>query len=179
MRIYTKTGDGGETGLCGGVRVPKDHPRIKACGEVDELNAAIGVARSQGPDAAIDAVLERVQRDLFSLGADLATEGPGGSGGPRIAAPHVARLEADIDLCDGRLPALRQFILPGGSPLAARLHLARAVCRRAERAVVTLSRSVGVSQDAVHYLNRLSDLLFVLARTANAKAGVADVVWES
>ena len=179
MRIYTKTGDGGETGLCGGLRVPKDHPRVEACGEVDELNAAIGVARSQRPEATMDAVLERIQRDLFSLGADLATEGPGGSSRPRIAAVHVEQLEADIDRCDGRLPPLKQFILPGGSPLATRLHLARAVCRRAERAVVTLSRSEAVSPHAAQYLNRLSDLLFVLARTANAEAGVAEVVWES
>jgi cob(I)alamin adenosyltransferase len=179
MRIYTKTGDEGETGLCGGSRVPKNHPRIRACGEVDELNAVIAVARSHGPSAAMDRVLERIQRDLFDLGADLATENPDAAARPRIAAEHARRLEADIDRCDGLLPPLRQFILPGGSPLAAHLHLARAVCRRAERAIVTLSQSRGVTADAIIYLNRLSDLLFVMARTANVEASVPDVIWES
>lgn len=178
MRIYTKSGDSGETGLCGGSRVWKNHARIAACGEVDELNAAIGLTRTLRPPATVDGTLDRVQRDLFHLGADLATESREESARPRIVAEHVERLESDIDGSDAELPPLRHFILPGGSPLAAHLHLARAVCRRAERAAVTLSQSEGVSPDAIRYLNRLSDLLFVLARAANAEAGVPDVVWE-
>ena len=178
MRIYSKTGDAGETGLLGGPRVVKNHPRIECCGHVDELNAVIGVARSQRPLPAIDEVLQRVQGELFHLGADLANAAGPNTASPRIAAGHVTRLEGEIDRFEERLPALRQFILPGGDPLASHLHVARGVCRRAERAVVALSQTGADGAEALRYLNRLGDLLFVLARTANREAGVADVVWE-
>lgn len=178
MRIYTKTGDAGETGLPGGHRVTKAHPRIEACGHVDELNAAIGVARSEESPGVIGAVLQRIQHELFDLGADLAaSDAPGGA--MRTCAQHVVRLEEDIDRFDDQLPPLRQFILPGGSPLAAQLHVARAVCRRAERAVVSLSQAADVPAETLRYLNRLSDLLFVLARAANHYEGASDVVWDS
>jgi cob(I)alamin adenosyltransferase len=178
MRIYTRTGDRGETGLWGGGRVPKNHLLVEVCGEVDELNAAVGLARSQHPGPALDAVLERIQHRLFGLGADLAAAG-GSKSVPRIVAEQIAELEAEIDRCEEQLEPLRQFILPGGSPLASHLHLARAVCRRAERAVVAAGQLTMVPAEALAYLNRLSDLLFVLARRANAEAGVPDVTWNS
>lgn len=165
MRIYTKTGDRGQTGLFGGARVRKDDARVETFGAVDELNAAIGWARASGERPEIDRVLADVQVQLFELGAALA-------GGPD-ANSHVAELEAAIDQFDAQLPPLRRFILPGGSPAAAALHLARTVCRRAERRAVTLG-----AKEAVVYLNRLSDLLFVLARAANRSAGVPDVEWK-
>ncbi|MBX6377189.1 MAG: cob(I)yrinic acid a,c-diamide adenosyltransferase [Clostridia bacterium] len=182
VRIYTRTGDSGETGLWGGRRVGKDDARVEAYGAVDELNAAIGWARTQGPDPDLDAVLARIQGELFAIGADLAA--PRGPGEPPpaavrvVAAAHVAALEADIDRLDGALPPLNRFILPGGTPLAAALHLCRTVCRRAERRAVALARLEAVNPEVVRYLNRLSDLLFVLARAANHRAGQADVTWE-
>jgi cob(I)alamin adenosyltransferase len=169
MRIYTRGGDRGETSLIGGRRVRKNAPRVEACGTVDELNAAIGWARSKGQPPDVDAVLAGVQRDLFDLGADLATP----SGGGRIGPRHVARLEAAIDGFDARLPPLRNFILPGGARPAAALHLARTICRRAERRIVRLG-----DERAIAYVNRLSDLLFVLARCANHAAGLPDVPWK-
>lgn len=178
MKLYTKTGDDGTTGLFGGGRVPKASPRVEAYGTVDEANAAIGVARAAKLDASIDAVLARVQEDLFTLGAELACV-PGKEGKlnvPLIGEPDITRLEQAIDDADAACPALKSFVLPGGTPQAAALHVARTVSRRAERAVLSLSDAPARAQVLV-YLNRLSDLLFALARRANVVAGVEDVPW--
>ena len=181
MRIYTRTGDAGETGLFAGGRVPKDHPRVAAYGEVDELNAALGMAMTLAPAADDRDLLETIQRDLFTIGSELATPDPArlaqALSGPRVGEAHVAVLERAIDACEAALEPLRNFILPGGTSKAAAFHLARTVCRRAERAVVRLAHETTVSADILKYLNRLSDLLFVLARAANARAGVRDVTW--
>ncbi|HKE92386.1 MAG TPA: cob(I)yrinic acid a,c-diamide adenosyltransferase [Gemmatimonadales bacterium] len=183
MRIYTKKGDAGETGLFGGERVPKDHPRVRAYGDVDELNASIGLARAFEPRDFEDALLQAIQRDLFAIGAVLATPDPArlikALGGPGIADPAVSQLEAAIDRHEATLPPLKSFILPGGAPKGAALHMARTVCRRAERSVVGLGRGGGAAVSPViwRYLNRLSDLLFVLARAANRDAGSGDVPW--
>ena len=180
-RIYTKTGDEGETGLFGGGRVPKDHARVTAYGEVDELNATIGFAASLEPQSFDTAFLETIQRDLFTIGAELASPDPGkvdkALGGPGIGEPQIGMLEHMIDGHEAKLPPLRNFILPGGTPKAAAFHVARTVCRRAERAVVGLARQQTISPAIVQYLNRLSDLLFVLARAVNAQAGRPDVMW--
>jgi cob(I)alamin adenosyltransferase len=178
MKIYTRTGDAGETSLFGGTRVGKDDPRVHAYGEVDELNAHIGLARTNATDAEIDAELVRLQRDLFALGAQLAD--PRGTIGDRSAKAHladddVARLERLIDQMEAGLAPLRNFILAGGTPCGAALHVARAVCRRAERAMVALDPAV--DPVLLRYINRLSDLLFVLARTANQRAGTTEDIW--
>ncbi len=179
MKIYTKTGDGGETGLFGGPRVGKDDGRVSAYGEVDELNAAVGAARACGAPPELEVLLAAVQDRLFSLGAELAT--PAGARTrarlPAIDASWAGELEEAMDRFDGELPPLRHFILPGGSPLAAALHLARAVCRRAERQVVALHRREQVAPEVLAYLNRLSDFLFVTARLANHRAGVREQRW--
>jgi len=181
LKIYTKTGDGGETGLFGGGRVPKNHLRVEAYGAVDELNAAIGFARALEPAGLADGLLLDVQRDLFAIGGQLASPDPG-----KVAkaltkavldAGRVAALEAAIDAAETSLEPLEAFIIPGGTLKAAALHLARTVCRRAERSVVTLSREAPLPPVVLPYLNRLSDLLFVLARGANAAAGRPDVKW--
>jgi len=183
LKIYTKTGDGGETGLFGGGRIPKDNLRVAAYGEVDELNAALGLARALEPQEFADALLQRIQRDLFTIGAELATPDPDklhkalSRTGAAIGESDIAALEDAIDGHQSRLEPLKSFILPGGAPKAAALHLARTVCRRAERAVVALSRHEQISPAILRYLNRLSDLLFVLARAANAHAGRPDVKW--
>jgi len=180
MKIYTRTGDEGDTGLFGGARVPKTHPRVVAYGEVDELNAALGVALAQVADAALAARIEAIQRRLFDVGADLATppDGRAGAWVKRVPDAWVAELEAEIDRFDAELPALSSFIVPGGTAGAAALHLARTVCRRAERAVVAAAEAGEDLGPAVaRYLNRLSDWLFMAARAANARAGVADVAW--
>ena len=181
MKIYTRIGDTGETGLFGGERVSKDHRRVAAYGDVDELNASIGAAVAAAPPDFEAALLERIQRDLFTVGAELATPDPArlakALSGPPVGDGDTAELEAAIDRLDATLPPLRNFILPGGTPKGAALHLARTVCRRAERSVVTLARDTAVSPAIVKYLNRLSDLLFVLARAANARAGRGDVTW--
>jgi cob(I)alamin adenosyltransferase len=179
MRIYTKTGDNGETGLFGGPRVPKDSPRIEAFGTVDELNAFVGVARAESLPVEIDELLARIQSELFDVGAQLATPDPAAHGTASIGPSRIAALEAAIDRFEATLEPLRQFILPGGTPGAAGLHVARAVCRRAERRIVALFYEPGikVSGDLLVYLNRLGDLLFVLARAANSAAGHADVPW--
>lgn len=176
MKIYTKTGDAGETGLFGGPRVAKDHPRIEAFGTVDELNSHLGMARTHSVAAAFDPLLRRVQCELFDLGAQLATPD---AGDERITAGHVEALEREIDRHEATLEPLRCFILPAGTPLAAAFHVARTVCRRAERRVVTLSSQPGstIPANAIEYLNRLGDLLFVLARVANRQAGVSDDPW--
>ena len=180
-RIYTRTGDAGETGLFGGGRVPKDDLRVRAYGTIDELNAVIGVVRAGAPPAEIEGVLERLQHQLFDLGAELATP-EGAATAARIARTtpdRVEALERDIDRCEAALPALRQFVLPGGTPVAAALHLARTVARRAEREIVSLAAREPVNPELLKYVNRLSDLLFVLARAANQAAGRPDVVWIS
>ncbi|MCY1646754.1 cob(I)yrinic acid a,c-diamide adenosyltransferase [Caulobacter sp. SL161] len=182
-RIYTRTGDGGTTRLATGAPVSKASLRVDSYGGVDETNAAIGQARQHtAADPVLDAILERIQNDLFDLGADLAT--PEQHGKPeweplRVAESQVERLEREIDQLNGEMSALTSFVLPAGSPAAAALHVARTVCRRAERGVVALSEMEGeiVGTPAIKYLNRLSDLLFVAARWANDK-GQADVLWK-
>ena len=176
MKIYTKTGDDGTTGLFGGGRVRKDDARVESYGTVDELNALLGVVRALGLEEETDAVLGRVQVDLFALGAELATL-PGKEEKlpmDRLEAGDAERLEHAIDAAEEGLPALTNFILPGGSAQAAALHHARTVCRRAERTIIALG---GVRGELVIYLNRLSDLLFVLARRENFDRGVSDVPW--
>jgi cob(I)alamin adenosyltransferase len=187
VKIYTRTGDSGDTGLFGGGRVPKDDPRVATYGTVDEANSAIGLARAQLQPAVLEALpafddhLAEVQSLLFDLGADLAT--PLDVKTREYVRPidqaDVDRLERLIDQYDAGLPTLRQFVLPAGTAAAAALHLARSVARRAEREAVTLARLDSVNDIAVVFLNRLSDLLFVLARAANVSAGVGDVPWES
>lgn len=177
MKIYTKTGDAGETGLFGGTRVPKDDLRVVAYGDLDELNAAIGFAAALEPDASAAALLQTIQRDLFTIGAELATPEPAKLRTKAVGPAEVGVLEAAIDAAQAPLPPLKNFILPGGTPKAAAFHAARTVCRRAERAVVTLARDQQINAAIIHYLNRLSDLLFVLARAANAAAGRHDVTW--
>lgn len=178
MKIYTKTGDRGDTGLFGGPRVRKDDPRIEAYGTVDELNAALGLVRCERLDGPLDALLANIQSELFNVGAELATPDPQRLGTHTIATEHIARLEAAIDQHEVKLEPLKAFILPGGTRSAALLHLARTVCRRAERRLVTLADREAISADLMIYLNRLSDLLFVLARWANRSAGVADAPWK-
>jgi cob(I)alamin adenosyltransferase len=180
-RIYTRTGDDGTTGLIGGRRVPKDDPRIDAVGTVDELNAALApvrveLGRSETVPEDLETLLDTVQHRLFDIGAELATPSPATPSGA-IEEIQVRQLEEAIDRYDSQLAPLREFILPGGAPLAAQLHLARAVCRRAERQVVALAGIDQVRPEVIRYLNRLSDLLFVAARATNAAAGVADVKW--
>lgn len=181
LKIYTKTGDDGQTALFGGGRVEKDHPRVEAYGDVDELNACLGMARAVELMPRIDEVLVPVQRDLFSIGALLATPDHDKMREQlqkaRIDADRIAELERAIDDCDRELEPLRAFILPGGTPKSAALHVARTVCRRAERRVVALQREVGLPELVVIYLNRLSDLLFMLARLANKRAGAGEVTW--
>jgi cob(I)alamin adenosyltransferase len=181
MKIYTRTGDAGDTGLFGGGRVPKDDVRVEAYGDVDELNAVIGVARSTDPVARIDDLLFSIQRDLFSIGALLATPDrekmESHLSKANLGAGRIAELERAIDACDTELEPLKAFILPGGSPKASALHFARTVCRRAERRIVTLGRSTPIPDLVIVYLNRLSDLLFTLARLANKIANEGEVVW--
>lgn len=180
VRIYTKTGDDGSTGLLGPGRVSKDDIRVEAYGTVDELNAALGVARAQGLDNDADALVARLQDELFVLGSALADPSPDGPFHRAVTAEHVERLETAIDRLEEGLEPLVHFILPGGCTAAAQIHLARTICRRAERVAVTLSRTPGQDVPAVLivYLNRLSDLLFVLARAVNRRAGVADILWK-
>jgi len=181
LKIYTKTGDRGDTGLFGGGRVGKDHPRVDAYGDVDELNAVIGMARAVEMMPRVDEVLVPLQRDLFGIGALLATPDPEKMHQQlekaRIDGGRIAELERAIDDCERELEPLKAFILPGGTPKAAALHVARTVCRRAERKVVHLQRDVALPELVVVYLNRLSDLLFVLARVANRRAGAGEVTW--
>jgi cob(I)alamin adenosyltransferase len=180
VKIYTKTGDQGMTGLLGNRRVPKDDARIEAYGTVDELNAMLGLVRTHGLDKAVDGLLAVVQGDLFVVGSALADPAPGGPFHNVITGEHIARLESAIDTLETELQPLTQFILPGGTLAAAQIHLARTICRRAERLTVKLSRQPGedVPGSLVIYLNRLSDLLFVVARVVNHQAGVADIPWK-
>jgi cob(I)alamin adenosyltransferase len=179
MKIYTKTGDKGETSLFGGQRVPKDALRIEAYGTVDELNSVLGVVRAERPISAIDEILSGVQHLLFVLGADLATpRSVEAVRVRRIESADAGRLEEWIDELDAQLEPLKSFILPGGSLAAARIHFARTVCRRAERVVVRLSRQEDIGDEVEMFLNRLSDLLFVLARFANYAAGTREIQWK-
>jgi cob(I)alamin adenosyltransferase len=180
VKIYTRTGDKGETALIGGRRVPKHHRRVAAYGDVDELCALLGVVRAHSPGERLDALLHELQRELFAIGAQLAD--PAAAIGAKrakaaVEAAHVERLEQAIDERQAELPPLRAFILPGGSPLGAFLHLARTVCRRAERGVVALARTQRVDPLVLAYLNRLSDLLFVLARHENRRAARPEAEW--
>jgi cob(I)alamin adenosyltransferase len=181
MKIYTRTGDAGETGLFGGERVPKDHVRVAAYGDVDELNSALGVVRATPPAPFMDNLLESIQRDLFALGGQLATPDPGKVRAAlekaRLDEARVAAFERVMDEAERELPALRAFVLPAGTPKAAALHLARTVCRRAERSVVRLAHEADLPELFVVYLNRLSDLLFTLARVANHRDGAGDETW--
>lgn len=181
MKIYTRTGDTGTTGLFGGDRVAKHHPRIDTYGTVDETNSFIGAARAfmrgMASVASLDDLLARVQRTLFVLGGDLATPLDSRAKTPRIEQEDIDYLEIAIDALETDLAPLRHFILPGGSPAGAQLHVARTVCRRAERLATHLAHEDAINQQAVVYLNRLSDFLFVAARWLNSRAGVAEDIW--
>jgi len=181
MKIYTRTGDAGDTGLFGGGRVSKDHHRVAAYGTVDELNAHVGWAVAAVKDPEIRGRLELLQHDLFAIGANLASvpreDGERHPHLPPLPGARVPDMERWIDEVDAELPPLTQFILPGGTPGAAALHVSRTICRRAERAVVHLATLEPVGEEVVVYLNRLSDLFFALARLENHRAGVADVTW--
>ena len=171
-RVYTKSGDEGETSLVDGTRVSKADPRVVAYGDVDELTSLLGIARTGLTDPQLDEALGKIQNELFILGADLAS--PPEIQVPRIMGDHVAEMERLIDLLLEELEPLREFILPGGAQLGATLHLARAVSRRAERSVVALARQSAINNHALIYLNRLSDLLFVMARVANIRSGAEE-----
>lgn len=179
MKIYTRTGDDGTTGLFGGARVSKFDPRVEAYGTVDEANSILGLARAAGVSGALDESLARIQAELFTLGAELACA-PGKEdklGLETVGDPHIQALEHEIDALEVGLEPLKNFILPGGSLAAAFLHQARCVCRRAERRVLEAREQAPVREQVVRYLNRLSDLLFVQARAANHQAGHVDVAW--
>ena len=179
MKIYTKTGDKGDTGLFGGARVSKASDRVDAYGEVDELNSVLGLARAESLAPELDTLLGTIQSTLFNLGAELATdpEAKVDVGVPLVADPDIESLERAIDTYEADLPELKTFVLPGGCRAAAAFHLGRTVCRRAERRLVGLAGHTELRAECVRYLNRLSDLLFVLARHANHASGVADVPW--
>jgi cob(I)alamin adenosyltransferase len=178
MKIYTRTGDDGSTGLLGPDRVTKSAPRVEAYGEVDEVNACLGVVRSLDTADWLDSELGAIQAQLFDVGAELATTAPAMLAKlRRIGDEDVARLEHWIDRLEADNPPLQHFVLPGGTPLAAELHRARTVCRRAERAVVALHGMERIEPRVIRYLNRLADLLFVMARWANHRAGVPETEW--
>ena len=178
LKIYTKTGDKGETSLFGGKRVGKDTLRIEAYGTVDELNSLLGVCRSLNTAKEVDAILEQIQNDLFTLGADLATpQDSKAKAVKRISTSDTSRLEQHIDKIDPTLEPLKHFVLPGGSRTASMLHFARTVCRRAERLVVQLAREETIGEEPVIYLNRLSDLLFVLVRWVNTISNMHETKW--
>lgn len=173
-RVYTRTGDGGETALGDGSRVPKDHPRVEAIGDVDEVNCFVGVILSQTIPRPARECLTRIQHELFDLGGELCIPNH-----PMVTADHVKRLEHDLEIFNTELPHLKEFMLPGGGRAASTCHVARAVCRRAERRVVTLARTEPVSPDLLAYLNRLSDLFFVIARTVGRTEGRREVQWNT
>ena len=178
MPIYTKFGDRGETRLFDGARVGKNHLRVRAYGEVDELNSVLGVVRAFLPESELEAILVRIQGQLMAVGASLANpDRREEAAKARPATEWVTALEGDIDRFDAEVPPLQQFILPGGSPVGAHLHVARTVCRRAERLVVELAEEAPVDATVLEYVNRLSDLLFVLARVANFREGMEGVLW--
>ncbi len=177
MKIYTRTGDDGTTGLFGGPRVRKDALRVEAYGDVDELNSALGVAREELPGDDLRALVDSLQSELFTVGAELATPDTTRNV-PRVSPLQVERMEREIDRLETELPEMRNFILPGGSRAGAALHLCRTICRRAERKVVQLAAQETVTAEALAYLNRLSDLLFVMARAANLRAGGQEIPWK-
>lgn len=178
MKIYTRTGDDGTTGLLGATRVPKHDARVEAYGSVDELNAALGLTRAADPKGPLDAELAAIQRALFRVGAELAAPEPEKlNAESRIADDEITELERLIDRLEKELPRLHQFILPGGATPGAQLHVARTVCRRAERRVTALAGRDRVEPRLVRYLNRLADLLFVMARWCNHRAGAAETTW--
>lgn len=178
MKIYTRTGDSGMTSLFSGGRVPKHHLRVDAYGTVDELNAALGLARALGPTMETERLIARVQTQLFHLGADLATpEGARSARVVRVQPETVAWMEQQIDLMTAELAPLTQFILPGGTPAAAQIHVARTICRRAERMTALLAGQESTGEHVLPYLNRLSDFLFTLARLENARSGHGDEKW--
>jgi|SRR3990170_1057573 len=172
-RIYTRTGDDGSTGLGDGARVRKDAPRVEAIGAVDELNSVIGFLLTHALPPEIRAALTDIQHELFDLGGELSVPGRGA-----LTDAHATRLEKLLDTFNRDLPPLKEFVLPGGSPAAAACHVARAVCRRAERCLVRLAQAEKINPAALKYLNRLSDLLFVMARVLNTEAGIGDVLWQ-
>jgi len=180
VKIYTKTGDSGQTGLFGGPRVRKDDARVEAYGEVDELNAAVGAARALVEDPEIDRELSKIQEELFCVGAELATPQDANARMtlPPVDAAWAGRLEQAMDAWDGELPPLSRFVIPGGTRTAAALHVARATCRRAERRVVALAGTTPVAPAVLVYLNRLSDFLFVAARLANHRARRDEPLWD-
>ena len=178
MKIYTRSGDQGETSLFGGRRVAKHDQRLAVYGTIDELNSALGVVRALDVPEEIDQAVARIQHELFALGAELATPDASDSREGQLADRHVDRLEADIDRWEADLPPLKQFILPGGSRSGATLHVARCICRRAERDLAALAAAETVRGVVLRYVNRLSDLLFVMARTASQAAGVAETPWD-
>jgi len=181
VKIYTRRGDGGETDLFGGERVAKDSSRVEAYGTVDELNTFLGAAAAASSQTDLVELLQRIQGTLFAVGASLATPGAdrrarGAPGG--VGEPEVAELERAIDRLEGELEPLRHFVMPGGAPSAAAFQVARSVCRRAERSVVRLDADEPLGGGVLRYLNRLSDLLFVMARVENRRAGVEETVWD-
>lgn len=176
-RIYTRTGDQGETGLVGGFRVPKDSLRVEAYGNVDELNSILGMARAFLKDKDLDSMLGGLQDDLFVAGADLASSRDGQRDVPKITQDKIDEMEKEIDKLEEELPRLKAFIHPGGGPAGAILHFSRTVARRAERRIITLGKAEKVSDLMIPYFNRLSDFLFVLARTANHREGKNEVQW--
>lgn len=178
MKAYTGTGDKGETGLYGGTRVGKENPRVEAYGAVDELNSQLGVARTLVKDKKLSEILKDIQKDLFTLGGDLASEIVSANV-PRIGKTHLSRLESVTDELNEGLSSLRRFILPGGSLPGAELHVARAVCRRAERRIVALARTESINPDIIPYINRLSSFLFVIARAVNKNEHVPEEEWVS
>ena len=178
MKIYTKTGDNGETSLFGGKRVPKDHLRIEAYGTIDELNFLIGVCRTLSLPREVDVILIETQNDLFVLGAELASPDTSSEKIPRIQPDAISRIERHIDAIVPQLTPLTNFILPGGHPAAAMIHLARTVCRRGERCAVELSHHDQISPQVIIYLNRLSDLLFIVARWVNASNNSPEIEWK-
>jgi cob(I)alamin adenosyltransferase len=176
-RIYTRTGDKGETGLLGNLRVSKDSLRVSAYGEVDELNSILGLVRASSQNTEINTLLEGLQRDLFAMGADLASPPQEGRNVQRITKGMIMELERTTDTLQGKLPPLSAFILPGGGRTGALLHFSRCVARRAERSIVALNRKEGVNENMIPYINRLSDLLFVMARFANHQDGIREMEW--
>ena len=179
MKIYTKTGDSGQTGLFGGARVSKASERVSTYGQIDELNSVVGLARAHGIESRKNAWLARIQSELFDLGAELSTvqEKQSMVAQHHLGEEDIAKLEAAIDELETELTPLKAFVLPGGTTTASALHLARTVCRRAERSLVALAASEPVRPEVIRYVNRLSDLLFVMARSANRDEGLADVPW--
>jgi len=178
MPVYTRKGDKGETCRCGGAKVGKEHPCMDVCGYVDELNSFTGLARSKFGPSDFSSILDRIQQELFELGADLSTPMHSKSKVKRITPAHTVRLEADIGKFEKELAPLHNFILPGGIPPASLLHVCRTICRRAERRVVAFSKAEKVNPEAMVYLNRLSSLFFEMARAANKRAGVGEEVWK-